>query len=186
MKAQSLFLVSLLFTNLLRAQEPALHIAVIAGEDAKQRVNEKAIVEPAVQVEDQNGKPVAGAAVVFSLPEQGPGGSFGNGGKTITAATDSQGRATAKGLHLNRLTGPFNIHVTATYESRSAIATIAERSSRVRALGAFGISTKTWVLVGFCVLAIAGGIVAAKQFRSGPNPNVLTATPGTPVVGGPQ
>lgn len=187
MKVQSLFLVCLLFTNLLRGQEPALRIAVIAGQGAREIINQKASVEPAVQVQDQNGKAIEGAQVVFSLPNRGPGGVFGNGSKSISATTDAQGRASATGLVLNRLKGDFDIQVAASFQSRTANATITERGvARVHSAGAFGVTTKTWVILGLCLLAIAGGIVAAKQLRSGANPNVLTATPGTPTVGGPK
>ena len=59
MKAQSLFLVFVLFTNLLRAQqEPALHVAVIAGEGARQVISQKVRIEPAVQVQDESGKSI--------------------------------------------------------------------------------------------------------------------------------
>ena len=127
-----------------------------------------------------------GAAVVFTLPISGPGGTFENGSRTLTVSTDSLGRAVAHGIHLNRLKGPFDIHVVATYENRSADVNISQVAvTGVKRSGAFGVSTKTWVLVGLGVVLIAGAIVAAKQFRSGPNQNVLTAIPGVPVVGAP-
>ena len=190
MKSQSvsLFLVFLLFTNLMRAQEPALKIAVVAGEGTRQQISQKVRVEPAVQVQDETGKSIEGAAVVFTMPSSGPGGTFENGGHSLTVATDALGRATAHGLHLNRLKGPFDIHVTATYQDRTANTTISEISvtSTKHTGGAFGVSTKMWVIVGLSVVLIAGAIIAAKQLKSGPNPNVLTATPGVPVVGGPK
>jgi hypothetical protein len=187
MKALSVFLVTLLFTDLLRAQEPALRIAVVAGQSARQNINQKVRVEPVVEVDDEKGKPVEGAEVVFTLPSQGPGGTFENGSKMLTVTTDAQGRATARAFRVNRLKGAFDIRVTASDHGRTATAAIAQTSvNHVRSGGAFGISTKTWVIVTLSVLAIAGGIVAAKQFKSGPNPNILTATPGTPTVGGPK
>jgi hypothetical protein len=188
MKLQSLFLVFLLFTNLLRAQEPTLHIAVIAGEGARQQISEKVRVEPAVQVQDQTGKSIEGAAVVFTLPSSGPGGTFENGSHSLTVSTDVQGRAIAHGIHLNRLKGPFDIHVAATFENLSATAEISQISvtSVKRSSGPFGVSTKTWVLVGLGAILIAGAIIGAKQLRGGPNPNILTAAPGVPVVGGPK
>jgi hypothetical protein len=188
MKAQSLFLVCVLFTNLLRAQEPTLRIAVIAGEGARQKINQKVSVEPVVEVKDDGGKPIEGASVVFSLPSQGPGGTFDNGGKTLTVTTDAEGHAAAHGIQINRLKGAFAIRVAASYQGRSGNVTIAEKSvSRIEhSNGAFGVSTKTWVIAGLCLLAIAGGIVAAKELRSKANGGVITATPGVPVVGGPQ
>jgi hypothetical protein len=187
MKALSVFLVTLLFTNLLRAQEPALRVSVVTGDGARQVINQKFRIEPVVEVVDEHGKPVEGAEVVFSLPSKGPGGLFDNGSKSLTVSTDAQGHATAHGVRVNRLKGPFQIGVAASFQGRTANAAIAQVSvTRAHKSGAFGVSTKTWVIVTLSALAIAGAIIAAKQFKSGPNPNVLTATPGIPTVGGPK
>ncbi len=188
MKAQSLFLVCVLFANLVRGQEPALRITVVAGEGASHKINQKVSVDPVVQVQDENGKPIEGASVIFSLPSQGPGGTFDNASKTLTVATDPQGRAAAHGIQANRLRGAFDIQVAASYQGRSGTVAIAQRNvtRTARTAGAFGVSTKTWVIAGLVLVAIAGGIVAFKELRSRGNGNVLTATPGVPVVGGPQ
>jgi hypothetical protein len=192
MKVQSVILVSLLFTNLLRGQEPALHIAVIAGEGATHNINvtdpKKDRVQPVVQVEDENGKSIAGAAVIFSLPPQGPGGTFINGSQTLTVTTDAQGRAIARGIRVNRLTGNFSIRVTASYQGHTATATIAQSTvaTPIHTSGAFGVPTKEWVIVAVGALAIVGGVIAVKTFGPGANSNSLTLTPGTPVIGGPQ
>lgn len=186
MKAQALFLVSLLFTNLLHGQESTLNIAVIAGAAGREVINQKVRVDPVVQVEDETGKPVAGAQVIFALPDSGPGGVFENGGPRLSVLTDADGKAVARGIRANHLTGPFDIKVTASLEGRTGTATISETNIRPpRSNGAFGISTRTWILVGLGLVVIAGGIIAAKKLTGGRNPNVLTATPGTPVVGGP-
>jgi len=191
MKALSVFLVSLLFTNLLRGQEPALHITVIAGEGGSHNinvVNQKGRVEPTVQVEDAQGKPIPGASVVFALPNQGPGGTFENSSPTAIVTTDAKGRAIARGIRYNRLTGPFTIRVTASYQGQTANATISQTtvSTSIRSNGPFGVSTKSWVIATVSLLAIAGGVVAYHNLKPGANGNVLTATPGVPVVGGPQ
>ena len=187
MKALSLLLVSLLSSNLLRAQEPALRVAVIAGEGAREFNNQKVRVDPVVEVDDEKGKPIEGATVVFSLPRQGPGGFFESGSKTLTGATDAQGRVIAAGIHLNRMKGPFTIQVAASYQGRNGSATIAETSIRTRRSARFDVSSRTLVFVCLGLLAIAGGILAYKEFRPGSNnSNVLTAVPGVPVVGGPQ
>lgn len=180
--------------NLLRAQEPALHITVVAGEGVTHNVTQlekeeqKGRFNPVVQVEDQNGKPIQGASVIFALPAQGPGGTFPNSNPTILVTTDPHGRATARGIRWNKLTGPFKIHVTASFKGLTATTDIAQTtiSASVRSSGPFGVSDKTWVIAGVVLLAVAGGVIAIKNLRSGGPGNVLTATPGTPVVGGPQ
>jgi hypothetical protein len=187
MKALSVFLVTLLSTNLLRAQEPALRLTVVSGEKARQVINQKVRTETVVQVDDEKGKPVEGADVVFALPPKGPGGAFENGSKTVTVSTDAQGRATPGTFRMNRLKGNYDIGVTASSQGRVASVIIPQLAvARAKSGGAFGISTKTWVIAALVAVAIAGAIVAAKQLKGGPNPNVITATPGTPTVGGPK
>jgi hypothetical protein len=191
MKALSIVLASLLCMNLLRGQEPGVHITVVAGEGVTHNITQiekKGRYDPIVQVEDENGKPLHGASVVFALPAQGPGGIFENGTQTLIVTTDAHGRATARGIRLNKLTGPFSIHVTASYKGLSANGAISQTtiSAVIRANGPFGVSDKSWVIAGLTLLGIAGAVFAFKDLKSGANSNTITATPGIPVVGGPQ
>jgi len=73
-----------------------------------------------VEVTDETGKPVEGAAISFHLPEEGPGGLFSNGMRTEVAVTDSHGRASLHGLQLNRAPGPFQIRILASKEQARA------------------------------------------------------------------
>jgi hypothetical protein len=191
MKALSIVLVSLLFMNLLRGQEPGLHITVVAGEGVTHNITQiekKGRYDPIVQVEDENGKPIQGASVVFALPAQGPGGTFENSTQTLIVTSDAHGRAIARGIQLNKLTGPFTIRVTASSQGRTANVSISQTtiSAVIRANGPFGVSTKSWVITGLTLLAIGGAVFAYKDLKSGANSNTITATPGIPVVGGPQ
>ncbi len=188
MKFKSTILVCLVLTNLLRAQEPSIRVLIIAGQDEIHNINRKVQTQPVVEVQDQNRNHVAGAAVVFTLPPQGPGGTFENGTNTLTTTTDRQGRAIARGIRLNRQLGPYEIHVTASYQGKTANAIITQTNvSGTPASGsAFGVSTRAWVILGIAVVVVAGGVVAAHNLRSGSNPNNLTITAGTPVVGAPQ
>ena len=58
-----------------QAPAPAkLNIVIVEGEGAINNIRQRTAREPIVQVEDENRRPVAGAAVLFLLPEDGPGG----------------------------------------------------------------------------------------------------------------
>ena len=119
-------LVFLLVVNLLTAQQSGLRITIVEGDGDINNINQKVNVLPVVEVRDESGKLLEGAAVVFSLPTQGPGGFFSNGTNTLTATTDRQGRATASGIRLNRQTGKFDIRVTASLGGQTASATITQ------------------------------------------------------------
>ena len=201
--AGSVFLVSLLLYNLIpapvRAQEPQaqLRIVIVEGEGAINNVRQRVNREPIVQVEDENRRPVAGAAVVFLLPGQGPGGVFANGTRTLTTITDVQGRAVASGIRPNNQNGQMVIRVTASFAGASASAVItqtnvggsATASSSSSASTGLSTSAKILIIVGIAGGAAAGGIFAATRGGSsspstGPTPTVIT--PGTVTVGGPR
>src|SRR6202166_2443991 len=84
---------------------PKLNLVIVEGDGAINNVRQRTAREPIVQVEDENHKPVAGAAVVFLLPDHGATGVFANGSRTLTVMTDSQGRAVAHGFHPNHVQG---------------------------------------------------------------------------------
>src|SRR5579859_3377872 len=82
-----------------------LNLVVVEGDGAINNIRQRTAREPIVQVEDENHKPIAGAAVVFLLPDQGASGVFANGARTLTVTTDAQGRAVAHGFHPNGVSG---------------------------------------------------------------------------------
>jgi hypothetical protein len=106
--------------HLASAQVAILHIQVIEGEGAVNAAGARNPRPLAVQVTDETGGPVAGAAVSFHLPEEGPGGTFGNGLRTDVAITDARGRANPHALQLNRTTGRFAIRIVASKEQARA------------------------------------------------------------------
>src|SRR6202050_1254666 len=103
-------LISMPATPVVEAQAggPLLNIVIVEGDGAINNIRQRTAREPIVQVEDENHKPVAGAAVVFALPSQGAGGTFAGGAHTLSVVTDSQGRAVAHGFHPNSVQGQYN------------------------------------------------------------------------------
>jgi hypothetical protein len=148
------------------AQAPGvskLNLVIVEGEGAINNVRQRTAREPIVQVEDENHKPIAGAAVVFTLPQSGPGGTFANGAKTLQVLTDSKGRAAAKGLRLNDVSGKFQIQVEASYKGLTATTTINQGNAVLTAgTAAAGIPSKIAVVLGVAASAAAVGFVVAK------------------------
>lgn len=102
------------------AQVAVLHIQVIEGEGAVNAAGSRNSRPLAVAVTDETGKPVEGASVSFHLPEEGPGGSFGNGLRTDVTVTDARGRANLHTMLLNRTPGRFAIRIVASKEQARA------------------------------------------------------------------
>ena len=121
-----------------------------------------------VEVTDETGKPVEGAAVSFHVPFEGPGGVFANGMRTEVAVTDSHGQASVHGLQLNRTSGRFLILIVASKEqARAGIASfqyIAEPGSGAAAATAGNSHrNRKWIVVAL----LAGGSAAAAILLAG-------------------
>jgi hypothetical protein len=166
-----------------------IRIVILEGEGAINNVRQRVAREPIVQVEDENRKPIAGAAVTFLLPNQGAGATFANGARSLTVTTDNQGQAVARGLRPNNVNGQYEIRVNASHQGRTANATISQTNAFAAAAAAGAISGKLIAIIAVAGAAAAGGIVAATRSGNGNGgvggtPTVIT--PGSPTVGGPQ
>ncbi len=170
-----------------------LNIEIVEGEGAVNNIRQRIAREPMVQVTDENRKPVAGAAVVFLLPNQGAGASFLNGAKTLTTLTDQNGNAVARGIQANRVAGRYQVNVTASKDGQTVSTTINMTNAAVAGAAAAGLSLKLLLILGAVGGAVAAGTVAATS--GGGNGNggggatprpPTTVTPGTPGVGVPR
>ncbi len=176
---------------------PRLNLVVVEGDGAINNIRQRTAREPIVQVEDENHKPIAGAAVVFTLPSQGATGTFAGGSHSLTVMTDAQGRAVARGLRPNNVQGQYQIHVNASYNGQTASTNI-NQSNAVAAAGAgaaaaAGISAKLVVaIVAAAAAAAVGGLYASGAIGGGGSSNpastipVVTISPGTGTVGPPR
>jgi hypothetical protein len=124
----------LLLPHASTAQNSALHITVISGEDTAHPAGAHVAKPITIEVTDAAGQPVEGARTSFQLPEEGPGGISSNGLRTDVAVTDSHGRATLRGFQLNRTPGPFNVRVTVAKEQARAGIVVRQRIGEVSAV----------------------------------------------------
>jgi hypothetical protein len=178
------------YPSVLSAQEPVhkLNLVIIEGDGAINNIRQRTAREPIVQVEDENHKPVAGAAVLFLLPDHGSGGTFADGSHSLSVTTNAQGRAAAHGMHLNNTQGQFQITVTATYGGLTATTVISQSIAAGAGAGAgagaaAGLSTKAIVLIVVAAAAAAaGGAYAATH--SGGNSNSASTNTSTSITAG--
>lgn len=182
----------------LTAQEPGpkLNLVVVEGDGAINNIRQRTAREPIVQVEDQNHKPVAGAAVVFTLPGHGAGATFANGAHSLTVVTDANGRAVAHGLQANRIQGQFQIHVHASYQGQTASTTISQSNiatatAASTTAAASGISAKLIAIIAVAAVAgTVGGLYASHTIGGGGNStgtaSLVTISPGSGSVGPPR
>lgn len=183
------FLIALLLLNFsdlpVWGQTPiSLQIVIVEGEGAINNVKQRVNREPIVQVEDENHKPVAGAAVIFFLPNQGPGGTFSSGTNSLTTTTNAQGRAVARGIRFNNQAGAMEIRVAASFGGQTASAIITQTNVLGAAasggsVGGMSLTTKL-LIIG----AIVGGGVAAGVIVANRGGGSTTAIPTTTITSG--
>ena len=158
----------------------ALNVVVVQGDDATGKVLQKASQPPVIRVQDESEKPVAGAAVVFTLPTEGATGSFGDGSKTVTLITDARGVASAQGLRFNQIPGKVPVHVNVSYRGLTARAIINQFSEAPAGYrpGGGGGSGKTIAILTVLGAAAAGGAYyALSQNKSTAPPTAAPAPP---------
>jgi hypothetical protein len=173
-----------------------LQIRIVEGDGAVHAAGSRAARPLVVDVTDETGRPAAGAAVSFHLPEDGASGNFTNGLRTEVVTADGAGRVVLRGLQLNRQPGRFQVRITASLEQARAgtvsFQYIADGKGAASApspavpAAASGSSNRKWWIV--AVLAGAGaaaaggmaarsGSAAVPTAPAGPPPAALTAPP---------
>jgi hypothetical protein len=171
-----------------------LNLVIVEGEGAINNIKQRTARETIVQVEDENHRPVAGAAVLFLLPYYGPGGAFAGGAKSVVVTTDNAGRAVMPQLQPNKLAGKFEVHVTASAHGQQATATISQSNASGAAASSAaahaGISGKTiGIIAGLAAAAAVGAAVGLRGGSSSPaastssTPSGTISGPGSVVLG---
>jgi hypothetical protein len=194
-RALSVFLACLIAAPM-PAQTPAvptqINIVILEGEGAINAVRQRVARETMVQVEDQNHKPVAGAAVTFFLPNEGASGVFSNGSRSITILTDAEGKAAPHMVRVNSVAGNMQMRVEASYQGLTKSALITQTNMVGYGASAGGlISGKLLaiLLIGAAGAAVGGVLAANSGGKSSPAAAAGTATGvavGTPTVGAPK
>jgi len=146
-----------------------------------------------VQVTDETGKPVEGAAVTFRLPEQGPTGQFNAGTRTEIVTTAEDGRAEVWGMQWGREAGAFDLRVTAAKgATRGGMicslylsdAPVLKSSEAVPAHRAGGSKKKLWITLGLAAAASVAviGMAGSKAPAAIAGGTVDSVRIGTPTI----
>jgi hypothetical protein len=168
----------------------ALQIHVIEGEGMAYAPGGRATRGVTVQVTNETGRPIEGASVSFSLPPEGPSGTFSNGSRTEIATTKADGSVSAWGMQWNRTEGPFEIRITAAKGAVHAGTVCALSLSKSTAENDSAAQVKLrsshkWVWITLAAAGAAGAAVAFAMLRGSTVPIGPTTTPttiGTPSI----
>ena len=169
-----------------------IDILVVEGEGVINSVRQRIAHDPVVKVEDDDHRPVVGAAVVFAVPVAGTTGEFSNSTKTLTVVTDKNGLAAAHGLKTNEIPGKLQIYVTASYHglrARALINQFVEAAPGVKTPAPESRASKSggkwkWVVL---AIAAAGGAGAGLYLaRHTTSTSPVSISTGTVVFGSPR
>lgn len=185
---------ALMLAGSLAAQETGrLQIRILAGEGALNNIKRKLAHNPEVAVTDADGRPVAGATVVFTLPFSGPSASV-QGGRKFQGVTNEEGRVAVVGMTPNDVEGRFVIVVEASKDGLTGRTVIPQSNTLAGGReepGASGGNRKLWI----GILAVAGGGAAVGMAAmrgggsSGGSTPVAAGTSlsvGSVTIGGPR
>ncbi len=181
------------------AQEPApatvqsLKVIPLSGNQGLNDLERKIMVPLVVQVVDQSDLPVDGAEVVFRFPLDGPSATFPGQKSSQTFRTNADGKAAAIGWTANGKVGSFRVQVTASRGNELGSATIS-MTNVTRIIGTARTQEKHWWSSKWAKIGIAAGaagvivavILVTRGSGSKTAPTAITATPGSPTIGGPQ
>lgn len=174
---------------LLVGQTAILQVRVVEGEGAVHAPGSRSSRNLTVEVTDETGRPVEGAAVSFRLPEEGSGGTFANGLQTDLIMTGADGRASVRGFLLNRTPGPFQIRITVAKDRARAGIVSSQYIGESQTAPATPAATKKkgrgkWIVLAVVAAGAAGGIVAGMS-RSGGSSGASQPTSPTLTIGAP-
>jgi hypothetical protein len=178
------------------AETAILQLQTVEGEGAVQRAGTRSSRPLTVQVSDETGRPVEGAAVSFRLPEELISGVFASGLRTEIAVSGLDGRASVWNIQWGAAPGPVRIRVTAAKDQARAGLIVNQYVSESvavtdsAALGgplARGPSGKKWKWVLLAAGAAGGGWVAGMaRSKTGASPAALTPAPPGVQIGPPS
>jgi len=191
-----LFLCNLAILQPVFAQQPGVKVTVYADEGfgLKIKIDEADVaptpvkfpsVGPKIVVVDADNHPVQGAIVSFTVPESGPSGFFEGGTRSVTVATDRDGRAAASGLQANAMAGTYEIQVHAQFLNETASSVV----TRTNVAAASKSSKKLIVILAVVGAGAAGAVLAAGGGGGGgsstPASTLPTITFGGSTIGAP-
>jgi len=110
------------------APPKSLQIVILDDETPLNNISERTAREPIIQVQDENHKPVAAAAVLFAIhpAAAGAGAGFANGASTLSVVTNANGVARASGLVMNSTKGTWQLQITASKNGLTTSTSINE------------------------------------------------------------
>lgn len=167
-------------------ESPKLQVVILEGQGAIHRIGRRSKAPLIVRVEDENRRPLMGAAVRFASPDSGPGGVFPNGARVYLLRTDRTGQVEVRGFRANGVQGKFEIEVEASYQGASATAKVVQINAAPTPTARHGVLSSRFLSIagGVAVGAVLALVLARSEEEAQGPP--IAITPGSPSVGGPQ
>jgi hypothetical protein len=169
-----------------RLPAPAkLSVTVVEGENGINLTQKRTSRTAVVRVQDDKSHPIQGAAVIFTLPDSGPGGVFGASSRSLLVRTDGDGRAAARGFRANDIQGKFQIQVRVAFRDVTATTGITQVNMLQSQVARKGFFTggKIALLAAVGAAAVAAVVVTGRGSSGTAD---IGISPGTATIGGPR
>ncbi len=164
-------------------QVAIVQLRVLEGEGAIHVPASRSWRPIVVQVTEETGQPVAGAAVSFRLPEDAPTGVFASGLKTEIQITDAEGRASVWGIQWGKTTGLVELRITAVKgQARAGIvcpqwieASAPAGAPSARSADPRPGAGRKWIAAAVAAGGVLAGGMAIRLARQGSAPTAAAA-----------
>jgi len=163
--------------------EPPYKLVILRGEGAQSNLKKGRATKEVVEVRDRNDKPVGGVLLTFTLPRNGAGGTFVDGGQVTTVTTNNAGQATVT-FQPNGVAGSYNIEVSGNVNGQPVNGQIAQANVAAAGMSGAMVGVIVAVAAGAAVglgVALAGGSNNGSSGGPAPQPGLRVGV-GTPTI----
>ncbi|HET8548363.1 MAG TPA: hypothetical protein VFL57_10185 [Bryobacteraceae bacterium] len=156
-----------------------LRLRVVEGDAAVYPTGTRTVRPFTIQVTDETGRPVEGAAVSILLPNDGATGMFNGNMRSDIVTTGADGRATAGSIQWNRTPGAVSIRVTVSKSEVRAGTLISQYLTDSPAVAARSAAQgrSRWLTTGLIIGGAGAGALAVALVRSPASGVAGTSTP---------
>jgi hypothetical protein len=152
-----------------------LRVELKESEKLVHPAGERTAVPILVTVFDERDRPVPGAVVSFSAPEDGPSARFVNGASSAQVLADDRGEAQVLAMRSGNSWGDYTIRIAASFEGKTGRADASQFNERPPR-----ITRKRVAIAGVAGAAVIVPLLALRSPQK-PKATVSTVTPTGPV-----
>jgi len=148
-----------------------LRLQIVQGDRSENVIGRSSTVPISIRVTDRNSRPVTGATVILTAPNEGASGDF-DGQNSFRMMTNEDGLAVVRNYRPNRIEGRYPVLVQAEYLGELATGIMVQTNA---------VAKKSHGKM-IAIVAAAGGAVGIAMAARGGGSSNPSAPVGTPTI----